>query len=147
MTIKDEFEFSIRLVLGLGGYHVVKNGKDLVLTISGETVCYRLLRLLTSDYSNEFRVKLSNEEWEEFWNEIKSAGVWKYETNYIQEALVCDGDSWSISATYNDKKIKSSGGNAYPGVKGTRYGVKFKKLLNVLSKRFPDGVDIGRWGY
>lgn len=142
---KDIFEFSIKNGAQYNSYRVVKIGEELVLTVAGDAVVYRLHRLLTSQFSHEFSVKLNDEEWEEFWNELKSAGVWKYDTNYKQQAFVCDGTSWSISATYKDKEINSSGGNAYPGVKGTRYGVKFKKLLNALSKRFPDEVEIGLW--
>ena len=131
MTINDEFEFLIELALGQNRYHVVKNGMNLVLTIpSGEKI--------TAD--------LNNDDWAMFWKELSSVGIWKYEKQYVQEAFVCDGESWSISASYEDKKINSTGGNAYPGVKGTRYGVKFKKLLNLLNKRFPGDVHIG-WGY
>lgn len=128
--MKDEFDFLITMRMGINRFHVVKRNKNLVLTIpNGE----------------EIIAELDEDGWALFWKEISSAGIWKYEKEYVQEALVCDGTSWKISAKHEGREVSSGGGNAYPGVKGTRFGVKFKKLLNLLNKQFPDGNDIGLW--
>lgn len=51
--------------------------------------------------------------WKKFWKELKEIGIWKWETEYIDETIA-DGRYWEVSIEYGDKKIQSRGRNSYP---------------------------------
>jgi len=54
-----------------------------------------------------------NNSWKKFWEEIEKIDIWNWEKSYVNYNVL-DGCDWSIEIKYNNKKIKSSGSNAWP---------------------------------
>jgi len=44
--------------------------------------------------------------------------VWRWQADYPNSAMVCDGTSWSVEIFYADKEIISAGHNYFPGRAG-----------------------------
>ena len=79
----------------------------------------------------------SEEEWQKFWDKMDKIGIWKWIEDYdCPDLIVLDGSSWNLKIELGDKKLESSGSNAYPGENveesvpdQSKY---FKKFLNAL---------------
>jgi hypothetical protein len=81
----------------------------------------------------------SDEEWKDFWIKLEQIGIWKWNKSYSpQDMLVLDGTVWNIKIEFGNKKIESSGSNAYPGnnIGETNMNMSksFKKFLDALEE-------------
>ncbi len=56
------------------------------------------------------------QQWIDFKTVINSINAWEWVPNYFTLG-VCDGTQWELKINYGNKRIKSSGCNAYPGTK------------------------------
>ncbi len=63
-------------------------------------------------YSGKEIVPDSNP-WETFWKEMEKLDVWNWKKEYFNYDIL-DGCSCSIKISYNGKKVKSEGSNAWP---------------------------------
>ena len=53
------------------------------------------------------------EKWENFWLKLNELNIWDWKAEYINKDVL-DGETWSLSIIYDDKKLTSTGTNAYP---------------------------------
>jgi hypothetical protein len=85
----------------------------------GATYQVRLAPGGTLEYSDipshgkPVRIKVSLDRWEAFRRHLDAAKVWSWRPEYIDMA-VTDGKGWSLQIAYPDRRIRSSGSNAYP---------------------------------
>ena len=85
----------------------------------GATYQVRLAPDETLEYSdipshgNRARIKVPPDRWEAFRRHLDAAKVWSWRPEYIDLA-VADGKGWSLQIAYPDRRIRSSGSNAYP---------------------------------
>ena len=64
-------------------------------------------------HGNPLRIQVPLERWAAFRRHLDAANVWSWRPEYIDLA-VADGKGWSLQIAYPDRKITSSGSNAYP---------------------------------
>jgi hypothetical protein len=95
----------------IGGFF----GPSMSVELAGpSTVIYKQeKRGFIKDSTPGEKVKISPEKWAAFRSELDQARVWKWKPEYINRN-VSDGTGWEFKATYDDRKIDSSGLNAYP---------------------------------
>ncbi len=79
---------------------------------------------------------LENRDWDEFVSQIERLGVWNWEDSY--DNLCLDGKSWSLEIEHGGRHLSCHGSNAYPGVKGTKYGKNFTSFLEAISQLIGD---------
>ena len=77
-------------------------------------------KILPSDKFHYFKkvhefIIPSEKEWKEFWKKMDQINIWNWCGDYEPEGQVLDGYFWNLKIKLSDKKIKSSGSNAYPG--------------------------------
>ena len=116
---QNTFKFEMTELLEMGGQSV---------ELLGSKVLYKNNLSFSPSKTRTFRP--SGENWLLFWKKINDLGVWGWEENYHNPCL--DGTCWSLSIEHEDKSISSTGGNAYPGVKGTSYGKVFPNFLQAI---------------
>ena len=85
----------------------------------------------------------SNEDWSQFWGAVDKLGVWNWHNrikgpytefrNGQYHIPQLDGGGWSISLKKGEKEFKCSG-NAYPDVKGTKYGKTFRRFMDAMNE-------------
>ena len=74
-------------------------------------------------------------DWEAFWKEVDSIGVWKWKKSYRPVGIgVLDGWSWNLELAIGSKQVASSGGNGYPGTNGAEPSKQFLRLARALEK-------------
>lgn len=59
------------------------------------------------------RIRVPINRWVSFRRHLDAAKIWSWHREYIDLA-VADGKGWSLQITYADRRITSSGSNAYP---------------------------------
>ena len=75
--------------------------------------------------------------WARFWPAVAAAGVWQWEADYLNQAVL-DGTQWSLELAFQGRYLSCEGSNAYPGGHGTEYSntsefVRFLKALETLT--------------
>jgi len=89
---------------------------------------------IPKEIKNEFYVKkveLNDEIKKLISNTFDKNDIWNWPKDYNEASGVggvCDGDLWEINASFNDKKVSSSGASCYPD--------GYKKLISMFSKIF-----------
>jgi len=90
----------------------------------GKALRYKVTGLdVDQKQSKTKAVTPSEAQWKKFWASVDGAKAWKWSTRYENEA-VQGGTSWGLQMEHGEKKLKSSGRNAYPNdedvTKGTQ---------------------------
>jgi len=64
-----------------------------------------------------FKIKPTEQEWNNFWNKIDSFDIWKWKKRYenTTPGLCVDGDIWSVKIIHDKKKLDSFGWAKGPG--------------------------------
>lgn len=57
----------------------------------------------------------SAEQWRAFWKKMEKVRVWEWCVEYEPKAVVADGCRWSLQIELSERKVTSSGRNAFPG--------------------------------
>jgi hypothetical protein len=60
------------------------------------------------------RCQPSDEQWQQFWQELEQIGVWSWQSEY-QNPNVLDGEMWLLELAFAGKQLNTEGCNAYPG--------------------------------
>lgn len=94
----DEFRFYV------GGF----GGPNHRLELHGETLLY-----LADDEPEEMLP--SPVKWRNFVAKLDEIGTWKWK-KYYTNPHVLDGTQWQLEIAIGDKRVKSGGSNAYPGI-------------------------------
>ncbi len=90
----------------------------------------------------------SKKDWIKFWKKMDNIDIWSWLKNYEPQGMaVLDGYYWNINIEFGDKKIKSSGSNAYPGdaaneIVDVDMSKLFKKFLAAVKEL--TGIEIKR---
>jgi len=58
-------------------------------------------------------VKVTEAQWKKFRAQLDAAKVWTWKADYTNMSIL-DGTLWKLTADFGDKKIETSGRNAYP---------------------------------
>ena len=126
-NIPKVFEISYGACLGPLKYFSLK--------IDGKIL--RIPELLLFPGPNE--IIPTDEEWKDFWKKMDQLGIWKWLKEYSpQYTYVSDGYYWKVNMELGDKKIESSGFNAYPGDNGEIVDMSMTRSFKI----FLDAVEI-----
>lgn len=93
----------------IGGYF----GTSYEVRRTGEVVMYRHRSHGDENWTEE-AISIPPERWRAFRRELDGLSVWSWKKNYKPRVDCCDGESWSFSAVYTDRRVQTSGSNAYP---------------------------------
>lgn len=74
------------------------------------------------------KVVPSAEQWRAFWEKMEDVKVWEWRGRYEPNAVVYDGVSWGLQIEHGNRKVTSSGNNAYPSEFG-----KFREAVRELA--------------
>ena len=107
---------------GLEGYYVVEAPGDGSLVWS----------FVVGQRAEEEAFEPSAAAWERFWREVDRLDVWSWAESYEPEGVVMDGTYWSVALDQGDRRVRSSGANAYP--EGDDPGRDFRALCRALSR-------------
>jgi len=80
---------------------------------SGDAVIYRHCEERYENWIEE-TIPVPPERWQAFRRELDEMNVWSWKKNYKPEADDLDGESWSFSVVYTDRRVQTAGSNAYP---------------------------------
>ena len=103
----------LKLEFSIGGFF---NGSLYVKLINGQLMHYHSHAPLPWDQADAKEILPTVQQWIDFKTVIKSINAWEWGPNYLTPG-VCDGTQWELNINYGNKRIKSSGSNAYPGTK------------------------------
>jgi FixJ family two-component response regulator len=72
--------------------------------------------------------------WEQFWRDLDSLGVWRWESSY--RIAACDGTNWQLGLAFREKSLHSQGDNAFPENGESDYTSEssFANFLTALEK-------------
>jgi hypothetical protein len=70
--------------------------------------------------------------WGRFWAVVDRLDVWTWAESYEWPGEVMDGTYWSVALERGDRRVRSSGSNAYPD--GAEPGRDFRALCRALSR-------------
>lgn len=145
-SVKNEivpkvFEINYCAYLGMKNFSLkIEDGKTLII-------------LLPYDFDFKFYpnkdIIPSEEEWKDFWKIVDQIGMWNWLEQYSpQYNEVWDGYYWNLKIQLGNKKIESSGSNAYPGkqigeIVDADMSSSFKMFLEAVEKL--TGVKIDRY--
>lgn len=107
MTRPDEFHASIGGYMG-PSYRVELEDGVLIYTKMGRG----------SEEQQVVELQPTDEDWSEFLETLDDIDVWSWKKRY-ENPGVCDGTSWSFRIAVDDRKLETSGNNAYPGLSHT----------------------------
>lgn len=81
-------------------------------------------------------IRVTEEQWRLFRNEVDAARVWGWKARYENPAIT-DGTQWFLELRYSDgKSIKSAGSNRFPAEKNfTRYAEAVRRLTGETNFR------------
>jgi hypothetical protein len=79
------------------------------------------------------KISPTAKEWETFWATVQRCDLWNWALHY-DDSDICDGTQWEIEVTLGERRLRSSGSNAYPGGEGTGYSKCFRLLLRAVRK-------------
>ncbi|MDO8869518.1 MAG: hypothetical protein Q7V10_02085 [Methanobacteriaceae archaeon] len=77
------------------------------------TVIFEDNKILFNSFYSKNESFPDHKQWKKFWEKLDQFDIWSWEKSYINFNII-DGCAWSIDLTHNNKKIKSSGSNAWP---------------------------------
>jgi hypothetical protein len=121
---------------GIGGY----TGDSFEVSWNGEALVYRSF---TTGFEplETVEVRPRAQKWRLFWRWLDQNDLWSWPEVCENESPLIDGTSWSVEIEADDKRLASSGSNAYPGTSGTEPSLVFKRLLAAL-RRLLGGLEL-----
>ncbi len=103
----------LKLEFSIGGFF---HGSLYVKLINGQLMYYRSHAPLPWHQINAKEILPTVQQWIDFKTVLNSINAWEWVPDYFTPG-VCDGTQWELKINYGNKRIKSSGCNAYPGTK------------------------------
>ena len=111
-----------KFTAALGGY----GGDNYSVRLEGDKLIYK------KNYE-ETVLEPDAEAWKEFWETLEEINIWDWETSYKPDTPILDGTSWKVDIKYGEKKVLSSGSNAYPPSSEERMSDDFKEFCQAVS--------------
>ncbi len=97
-----------RFEAGIGGYP----GPSYQVMLEDGRLHYRVWR--ADGPATETVVDPTPEAWGAFLRAVEEAGLWSWAPRYASPGLIMDGTHWSIELEVGERRVVSSGSNAYP---------------------------------
>jgi len=93
-------------------------------------------------------IEVSESSWQEFRAFVDRIGIWDWKSHY-DDLDVIEGAQWTLEINWGEKKLCSSGSNAYPLLESETgsfggYSKAFSEFLEGL-RRLLGGVDFGEY--
>jgi hypothetical protein len=107
-----------RLSISIGGHF----GTSYSVCLEGRAVTYECTKSVESfppkwDSQSE-QIQPTEQRWQAFRAALDRIDVWRWQADYPNSAMVCDGTSWSVEIIYSDHQVVSAGSNCFPGQSG-----------------------------
>jgi hypothetical protein len=79
-------------------------------------------------------VETTPETWRRFWRTLDDLGVWDWAERYEPPDGIRHGTVWQIGIERGERRIVSSGSNAYPGASGHDRTPEFERFCRAVSR-------------
>ena len=104
-----------RLQVSVGGHF----GTSFSVCLEGGLLTYKSSKSVQNfppkwDSRSE-EIQPSDERWQAFRAALDRIDLWRWQADYPNSAMVCDGTSWSVEIMYPDHQLLSCGCNCFPG--------------------------------
>ena len=137
-VVVDEIDWPTEFEISIGGY----TGPSYTVRLLGKQLSYGGFPPLEPSGKGPEpppNLRPSPEEWRGFWKAMDQVDVWGWAPRY-ETPGVCDGTRWSVKMAVGDKRVCSSGDNAYPGGEGPQPSKMFRQFLAAV-RRLLGGVE------
>jgi hypothetical protein len=83
--------------------------------------------------TREEKLEIAKESWAIFWKRLDEAKVWSWKEHYAPAKDEPDGTVWTVRLDWSNRKVSSSGTNAYPDLK--QFGIFKAAVAELLGGR------------